>query len=124
MLRNGEKDQFKTLVDHLQNQYALGTDQFPKTTTSAADIMGAHEVQNQNEKLKREKMTKMIKMIKMTKTQKQIRDRQTMHPEEGTNQATGKTRNCFVTYVVKKIISRQNASREIKSPTMIGISIN
>ena len=30
MLRNGDKDQFKTLVDHLQKQYALGTNQFTK----------------------------------------------------------------------------------------------
>ena len=80
MLRNADKDQFKTLVDHLQNQYALGTDQFLKTTTSAADVMGAHEVQNQNKKMKREKNEKTKKTTKTIKTQEQIKDQQITHP--------------------------------------------
>ena len=77
MLRNADKDQFKTLVNHLQNQYALGNNQSPKTTTSAADVMGAHKVRNQNEKLKREKNEKNDKNDKNDKnpkTQKQVRD--------------------------------------------------
>ena len=58
------------------------------------------------------------------KTQKRIKDLQITHPEEETSRATDRTRNCFVTYVEKRIISRQNASRETKLPTMIGTLIN
>ena len=55
MLENGEKETYGDLLEHLCKQYALGTDQFPKTTTSAADVMGAHEIQKENRKNTRKK---------------------------------------------------------------------
>ena len=58
MIRNGEKDQFGDLMEHLQKQYALGTDQFPKTLTNVADVMAAHEAKTSQEKAKREKNDK------------------------------------------------------------------
>ena len=58
MVRNGEKDTYGDLLDHLRKQYALGTDQFPKSTTNAADVMGAHEIQKGQVKQKNEKNEK------------------------------------------------------------------
>ena len=55
MLKNGKKETYGDLLEHLQKQYALGTDQFLKTTTSAADVMGVHEIQKENGKNIREK---------------------------------------------------------------------
>ena len=95
MLRNGDKDQFKTLVDHLQNQYALGTDQFPKTTTSAADIMGAHKVRNQNEKLKREKNEKNDKIDKNDKNPKTNQRSTNNAPRGGNESSYGQNKELF-----------------------------
>ena len=58
MVRNGEKEIYGDLLEHLKKQYALGTDQFPKTITKAADVMGAHEIQKDQGKLKKEKNEK------------------------------------------------------------------
>ena len=55
LVQNGEKEQFGDLLDHLQKQFALGTDQFPKNVMKAADVMGAHEAQKGREKNKRQK---------------------------------------------------------------------
>ena len=55
MLKNGEKGTFGDLLEHLRKQYALGTDQFPKTMTKAADVMGTHEIQKKPEKIKEKK---------------------------------------------------------------------
>ena len=46
MDRNGEKEIYGDLLEHLRKQYVLGTDQFPKTLTKAAYVMGAHEIHN------------------------------------------------------------------------------
>ena len=51
-------------MDHLRKEYALGTNQFPKLTTSAADVMGAHEIQKGQAKPKPIKMRKMKKKEK------------------------------------------------------------
>ena len=63
-LKNGEKETYGDLLEHLCKQYALGTDQFPKTTTSAADVMGAHEIQKENGKSTREKKQKSTRKNK------------------------------------------------------------
>ena len=55
LVRNGEKEQFGDLLDHLQKQFALGTDQFPKNVMKAADVMGAHEAQKGREKKQKTK---------------------------------------------------------------------
>ena len=57
ILKNGAKDTFGDLLEHLWKQYALGTDQFPKPTTKAADVMGAHKIQKENGKIKMRKIT-------------------------------------------------------------------
>jgi len=58
MVRNGEKETFGDLTDHLRRQDALGTDQFPKTISKAADVMGAHEIQKDQGKPKNDKNEK------------------------------------------------------------------
>ena len=64
MVRNGEKEIYGDLLEHLKKQYALGTDQFPKTITKAANVMGAHEIQKDQGKLKKEKNEKNIEKEK------------------------------------------------------------
>ena len=118
MLRNGEKDQFGDLMEHLQKQYALGTDQFPKTLTNVADVMAAHEAKSSQEKTKREKM---IKMKKMTKDPEITKIHKTTHPEGEMKRAMDRIKNCFVTYVERKLISRQKANNATKWHIMIGI---
>ena len=118
MIRNGDKDQFGDLMEHLQKQYALETDQFPKTLTNIADVMAAHEAKILQEKAKKKKT---IKMKQTTKDKEIIKTPKITHPEEEMKRATDRTKNCSVTYAAKKPILRQSVNNETKWHTTIGM---
>jgi len=118
LLRNGDKDTFQSLTDHLRQQYALGTDQFPKSLTKAADVMGAHEVQRDLEKKKKEKNENNNKTENKRKNEN---NNKKINKETEMKQASVRTKKFFVTCVAKKITWHRNAKRKTKLHTTIGL---
>ena len=128
MVQNREKDTYGDLLDHLRKQYALGTNQFPKSTTSAADVMGAHEIQKGQAKPKTNKNGKKEKLkIIISQTVQEGMETPTgteaeIQVEMVTKPVFARIERLFVTCVVTKVTWLQSANSKTKSHLMIGTS--